>query len=97
MPRASKWLSIWLALGLLLGPCLAYSAPVSSSPSVSLSQEEYDAVVAKIQAADLALKTSSEKIAKQDKDLRTLWIFCGALASAVVLRAAADVINAVKN
>jgi hypothetical protein len=96
MSLSSKWLSICLALGLLFAPSLAWSEPPQSSSSVSLSQTEYDKIVAKIQAADQSLKTSSETIAKQEKALRTLWIFSGVLASAIVLQAAADIIQAIK-
>lgn len=91
-----RFLIGFLALGLLSGRFLAYSAPPHSSPSVTLSQTEYDKIVADIQAADLALKKSSETITKQEKDLRTLWIFCGVLGGALALQATADIIQAVK-
>jgi hypothetical protein len=76
MPRASKWLApVLLAFGLFFAPFSAWSEPRPSSSSVSLSQAEYDKIVAEIQAADQALKQSSETIAKQEKDLRMLSLF----------------------
>lgn len=76
MPRASKWLvPVLLAFGLFFAQSSAYAEPPPSSSSVSLSQADYDKIVAEIKAADLALKQSSETIAKQEKDYRMLSIF----------------------
>ena len=86
-----------LALGLLLGQFSAYSAPSPSSPGVYLSQAEYDQIVAEVESAKESLKKSNELIAKQSKDLTTLWIFSGALATALVLEGIAAIITAVKH
>ena len=76
MPRASKWLALaLLGSGLFFAPFSAWSEPLPSSSSVSLSQAEYDKIVAEIKAADQALKQSSETIAKQEEDYRMLSLF----------------------
>lgn len=97
MSRASKWLSLLLVFGLLLGPCLAYSEPFPSSSSVSLSQSEYDQIVAEIQAAQIALQTSNDLIAKQSKDLKMLSLLSGALAAGLILEGAAMIIVTIKH
>lgn len=85
-----------LVLGLLLAPSLAYASPPQSSTGVTLSQNEYDEVVAKIQAADKALEASSLKIAAQEKDLKQLWTFSKLLVVAAILEGVAATITAIK-
>jgi hypothetical protein len=91
-----KILSIGLACGLLLAPLSASPLPSSSSSSVTLSAEEYAAIEAAMMQAQEALKQSNATIAKQSKDLTTLWIFCGVLGTALILDATAELITAVK-
>lgn len=91
-----KWLSIFVALGLLFAPLSVSSEPVQSAQSVTLSIAEYDQIVAAIQEADKQLQASSETIKRQDKDLKMLWIFSGALALALIVDGTAEIIRAVK-
>jgi len=91
-----KWLSIFAALGLLFAPLSASSEPLVSSQSVTLSIAEYEQIIAAIETADRQLKASSETIAKQERDLKRLWIFCGGLALALIVDGTAEIIQAVK-
>jgi hypothetical protein len=84
-----RFVAIWLVFGLSFAPCLAYSVPLPSLPSVPLSQAEYDAIITEIEQAQKALEASSNLIAKQSKDLKTLSLLCGGLAAVVVLSAIA--------
>lgn len=91
-----KWLSIFVALGLLFAPLSVSSEPVQSAQSVTLSIAEYDQIVAAIEQADKQLQASSETIKRQDKDLKLLSILCGGLALALIVDGTAEIIQAVK-
>lgn len=91
-----KWLSIFLAFGLLCAPLSALPSPPPSSPSVTLSPEEAAQIEAAILQAQEALKRSNEEIARLQKLSTTLWIFSGALVAATVLDAVAHIIVASK-
>ena len=60
-----KWLAIFLALSVLLGPLSAWSEQLVSSGSVVLSPSEYDAIEAALAEANRQLEASSKTIAKQ--------------------------------
>ena len=79
-----RFLAFGLALGLLLGPSLAWSAPPPSSPSVSLSPSESAQIEAALTEAKAALERSNREIATQSKILMRLSILCGVLAVALV-------------
>lgn len=89
-------LAAWLALGLSLAPCSAWSEPQVSPSGVSLSIAEYDEIVAAIEEADRQIKASSETIARQVSASRRLSILCAALALALVTDGVADIVRAVK-
>lgn len=92
-----KWLSIFVALCLLLAPCSVSSEPLVSSDSVRLSIAEYDQIIAAMETADLQLKASSETIAKLAKDSQRLWLFSALLGLALVVDGAAEIIQAVRD
>ena len=54
-------------------------------PSVTLSQSDYEKIIAEIQAAKEALDRSSQTIARQSKDLTTRSILCGTLGIVATL------------
>lgn len=58
-----------------------WSEPPHSSPSVTLSIPEYDAIMAEIQAAKSALEQSSKTIKQQSTDLTKRSILCVLLGS----------------
>lgn len=95
-----RWLSIFLALGLLFAPSLAWSLPDSpsqgQSSSVVLSQAEAAQIQVAMEQAQEALKKSNEEIANQSKLLTKLWLFSGALAAGVIIEAVANIIHAIK-
>ena len=91
-----RFLVGFLALGLLCAPLSALPSPSPPSGSVTLSQSEYEQIEAAILSAQESLKRSNEIIESQSKSLKTLWIFSGVLAVALVLDAAVHVIEAVK-
>lgn len=88
--------SIGLAFGLLCAPLSASPSPSPSSGSVTLSQSEYDQIVAAMESAEASLKQSNETIASQSQSLKTLWLFSGVLVGAVTLDAVAHMIEALK-
>ena len=89
MSRSSKWLALCLAFGLLCAPSLAFSAPLPSSSSVTLSQSEYDQIMAAMEAAQAALIRSNKEIATLSRDSQMLWILSGVLASVVLVEGVA--------
>jgi hypothetical protein len=101
-----KWLSICLAFGLLCAPLSALPSPSPPSGSVSISQSEYDRLLAiekaagpalvAMEAAEKSLEQSSQTISDQSTRLKRLGWLCGALSAALVIDAVAHVIEAVK-
>jgi len=105
-----KSVSLFLACGLLFAPFLVSSEPVPSSLAVTLSPDDYAAIVdaiaegrealvkssATIEKLSIRLEESNNLIAKQSKNLTWLWISCAVLGSALVANGIGLVIIAVK-
>ncbi len=89
-------LALCLAGFALFAPLSAWSEPLAPSPSVTLSPEEYAQIVAAMESARDSLKQSNEIIKSQSQNLTRLWIFCAVLGTALVIDAAAEIIEAVK-
>jgi hypothetical protein len=68
---------------------LAFSAPQPSSPSVTLSQADFDAVMAAIKQAREALIRSNLEIQKLSRRSTWQWILCGTLGVAVMVEGVA--------
>lgn len=103
-------LAIFIALGLLLGPCSAWSEPSVSSSEVRLSISEYDAIVTAIEEAkaeleksnatietlSTQLKISNEEIARQSRALTLRSVFCVTLGAALVLNGVGLIVAAIR-
>jgi len=97
MRRGNKWLILFLAGCLLLSPLSALPSPPPSSSGVWLSDEEAAEQAAAMEEADKALQASSDKIARQEKDLKRLWLVCAVLGSALAVDAVAHLVIAIKD
>jgi hypothetical protein len=90
-------LAAFLAGCVLLSPLSALPLPESSSFGVWLSDEEAAEMEAAIVEADKALQALSDKVARQEKDLKRLWIICAALGTALAIDAVAHLVIAIKD
>ena len=90
-------LAAFLAGLVLLSPLSALPLPEPSSSGGWLSDAEVAEMEAAIAEADKALQASSDKIARQEKDLKRLWIVCAVLGSALAVDAVAHLVIAIKD
>jgi hypothetical protein len=91
-----KLIAVCLAGCVLLSPLSALPSPPPSSSGASLSAEEIEAEAAMVEALE-ALDQSLAKIDEQKKDLKRLYLLCGALAIALAVDAAAHLVIAIKD
>ena len=91
-----KLIALCIAGCVLLSPLSALDSPPPSSLGVWLSDAEAAEMEAAMSQAQEALKASSDKIAKQEKDLKRLYWLCGALVVVLAVDATAEIIEAVK-
>lgn len=85
-----------LAITVLFAPVSAWCSPSAPSGSVTLSQAEYDQLVAAMESAKESLRQSSETIKNQSQSLTRLSIFCGVLGLALAAEGIKDVIVMIK-
>jgi hypothetical protein len=90
-------LAVCLAGLVLLSPASALPVPPPSLSGVWLSDAEAAEMEAAIAEADKALQASSDKIARQEKDLKKLWLVCALLGGALAVDAVAHLVIAIKD
>ena len=83
-------------IGIILSLALFASSSAWSGDSVSLSRSEAASIYSALEKAEAALKASSEEIARQARQLKTLRVFLGVLSAALAIETGALVFSLVK-